>query len=117
MEADTQFVASPARRVDDVNICASSLSDSLAVPQSATRATAGARIDQAVLVALSSVSDGAAPLQCAEEGGRMLYFKAPGRCLRQDSLAAEWGECVRYLEVADDQYVVRQVEVFDNGNE
>ena len=46
----------------------------------------------------------------------MLYFKAPGHCLRQDSLAVGWGECVRYLEIADDQYVVRQVEVFDNKN-
>jgi hypothetical protein len=45
----------------------------------------------------------------------MLYFKAPGRCLRRDSAAAEWGEFIRYLEVADDQYAVRQVEVFSNG--
>jgi hypothetical protein len=46
----------------------------------------------------------------------MLYFKAPGRCLRQEFLASEWGEFVRYMEVADDQYAVRQVEVFENGN-
>ena len=46
----------------------------------------------------------------------MFYFKAPGRCLRQDFVAAEWGLCIRYMEVADDQYAVRQVEVFDNGN-
>lgn len=46
----------------------------------------------------------------------MLHFKAPGCCLRQDSLAAEWGEFVRYLEVAEDQYAIRQVEVFDIGN-
>ena len=46
----------------------------------------------------------------------MLYFKAPGRCIRKDFLAAEWGEFFRYVEVADDQYARRQVEVFDNGN-
>jgi hypothetical protein len=50
------------------------------------------------------------------EGWFVLHFKAPGRCLRKDFLAAEWGEFVRYMEVADDQYAVRQVEVFDNGN-
>jgi hypothetical protein len=46
----------------------------------------------------------------------MLYFKAPGRFIRRDSVAAEWGDFVRFLEVGDDQYAVRQVEVFDNGN-
>jgi hypothetical protein len=46
----------------------------------------------------------------------MLYFEAPGWCLRRDFVAAEWGEFVRYLEVGDDQYAVRQVELFDNGN-
>jgi len=46
----------------------------------------------------------------------MLYFKAPGRCLRLDFVAAGWGKFVRYLEVAADQYAVRQIEVFDNGN-
>ncbi len=46
----------------------------------------------------------------------MLYLKAPGFCLRRDFLASEWGEFVRYMEVADNQYAVRQIEVFDNGN-
>lgn len=46
----------------------------------------------------------------------MLYFQAPGRCLRPDSPTSAWGGLTRYLEVADDQFAVRQVEVFDNGN-
>ncbi len=46
----------------------------------------------------------------------MFYFKASGRCIRQDFRAAEWGEFVRYVEVADDQHANRQVEVYDNGN-
>ena len=45
----------------------------------------------------------------------MWYFKAPGR-LMQASLAADWGRITRYLEVADDQHAVRQVDVFENGN-
>jgi len=46
----------------------------------------------------------------------VLYFKAPGRSIRKDFLAWDWGEFVRYVEVADDQCASRQVEVFDNGN-
>ncbi len=46
----------------------------------------------------------------------MLYVKAPGRCLRTDSLAAGWGAMTCYLEVGDDQYAVRQIEVYHNGN-
>jgi hypothetical protein len=46
----------------------------------------------------------------------VLYFKAPGRSIRNDFLAWDWGEFVRYVEVADDQRAARQVEVFDNGN-
>jgi hypothetical protein len=46
----------------------------------------------------------------------VLYFKAPRRCLRPDFIAAEWGEFLRYVEVADDQYALRQVDVFENGN-
>lgn len=46
----------------------------------------------------------------------MLHFKSPGRCIRTESPAAGWGGLIRYLEVADDRYVIRQVEVFDNGN-
>jgi hypothetical protein len=45
----------------------------------------------------------------------MLYFKAPGQCLRRDFVAA-WGDFVRNMEVSDDQYAIRQVEEFDNGN-
>ncbi len=46
----------------------------------------------------------------------MHYFKAPGRCIRQDFVTTEWGEFVRYVEVADDHFATRQVEVFDNGS-
>jgi hypothetical protein len=46
----------------------------------------------------------------------MQYFKAPGWCIRRDFVAADWGDSVRYVEVADDQFAVRQIEVFDNGN-
>jgi hypothetical protein len=34
----------------------------------------------------------------------------------QGSLAADWGGISRYVEVGDDQWAVRQVDVFDNGN-
>jgi len=43
------------------------------------------------------------------------YFKERGSPLHRDSLAAAWGECVRYLEIADDRYAARQIEVFDQG--
>jgi hypothetical protein len=46
----------------------------------------------------------------------MLYFKAPGRCIHRDVLSMEWGDFVWYVEVADDQWAMRQVNVFDNGN-
>lgn len=36
--------------------------------------------------------------------------------MHRDSAAAEWGGFVCYVEVANDQYAVRHVEVFDNGN-
>src|SRR5436189_2791514 len=45
----------------------------------------------------------------------MRYFMERGRCLRRDSLAADWGECVRYVEIADDRYAARQVEVYSRG--
>jgi hypothetical protein len=45
----------------------------------------------------------------------MRYFKERGRCLHRDSLAADWGECVRYVEIGDDRYAVRQVEVYSDG--
>src|SRR5437879_2522494 len=46
----------------------------------------------------------------------MRYFKQRGRCLHRDSWAADWGECVRYLEIADDRYAARQVEVYKRGH-
>ena len=50
------------------------------------------------------------------EGSRLMrYFKERGRCLRRDSLAANWGECTRYVEIGDDRYAVRQVEVYNKG--
>ena len=33
----------------------------------------------------------------------------------RDSLAADWGESVRYVEIGDDRYTVRQVEVYSDG--
>jgi|GEM_PF-1907033 len=45
----------------------------------------------------------------------MRYFKECGRCLRHDSLAADWDECVRYVEIGDDRYAIRQVEVYSAG--
>ncbi|WP_369009487.1 DUF6881 domain-containing protein [Planctopirus hydrillae] len=45
----------------------------------------------------------------------MRYFKQRGCCLRRDSLAASWGECIRYVEIGDDRYAVRQVEVYNSG--
>ena len=46
---------------------------------------------------------------------KMFYFKAPGFCIHKDFITADWGEFVRYVEVADDQYAMRQVEVFQGG--
>src|SRR4051794_6036431 len=45
----------------------------------------------------------------------MFHFRAPGRLIRE-SPAREWGGITRYLEVGDDQLVVRQVDVYENGN-
>jgi hypothetical protein len=45
----------------------------------------------------------------------MRYFKERGRCLRPDFLVAGWGECVRYVEIGEDRYAVRQVEVYGDG--
>jgi hypothetical protein len=50
-----------------------------------------------------------------EDWRNMRHFKERGRCLRLDSLAADWGECVRYVEIGDDRYAVRQVEVYSDG--
>jgi hypothetical protein len=45
-----------------------------------------------------------------------LYFKATGRCISRDFVADPWGDFVRYIEVADDQLALRQVDLFENGN-
>lgn len=45
---------------------------------------------------------------------QMRYFRERGQCLHRDSLAKGWGECIRYVEIGDDRYAVRQVEVFGN---
>jgi hypothetical protein len=45
----------------------------------------------------------------------MRYFKERGHCLRRRSMAADWGECVRYVEIGEDRFAVRQVEVFSDG--
>jgi hypothetical protein len=45
----------------------------------------------------------------------MRYFKERGRCLRHESLAAGWGECVRFVEIGDDRHALRQVEVYRDG--
>ena len=46
----------------------------------------------------------------------MCYFTAPGRFLPNDSPAASWGEWTVYIEVANDQLAVRQINRFKNGN-
>jgi hypothetical protein len=45
----------------------------------------------------------------------MCFFKEQGHCLRRESLAADWGECVRYVEITEDRYAARQVEVYSEG--
>jgi hypothetical protein len=46
----------------------------------------------------------------------MMHIRAPGRRLVQGSPVFDWGDFICYLEVADDQFTVRQVDVFENGN-
>ena len=54
----------------------------------------------------------------------MWYFKAPGWVSRlspsgkfyQSFDDTNWGRITQYREVADDQFVVRQVDVYANGN-
>src|SRR5262249_31484351 len=46
----------------------------------------------------------------------MLHFKAPARRVHRDFITAEWGKFVRHLEVGDDQYAVRQVDIFRPGD-
>jgi len=36
--------------------------------------------------------------------------------MRDGLLSHDWGEFVRYVEVAADQFAQRQIEVFDNGH-
>ena len=43
------------------------------------------------------------------------YFKEFGSSLHRDSLAADWGECQRYVEIGDDLYATRQIEDYGNG--
>jgi hypothetical protein len=45
----------------------------------------------------------------------MMHVKTPGRYLMQGSRAADWGDFTRYLEVGDNQFALRQVDVFENG--
>ena len=45
----------------------------------------------------------------------MHHFKAPGFVIQNDFVANVWGEFTRYVEVGDDRYVTRQIEIFDNG--
>ena len=54
----------------------------------------------------------------------MWYVKAPGRVTRlspsgifyQSFDDTDWGRIIQYREVADDQFAVRQVDVYENGN-
>ena len=54
----------------------------------------------------------------------MWYFKAPGSVIRlspsgkfyQTHYDTDWGRITQYREVADDQFAVRQVDVYENGN-
>jgi hypothetical protein len=41
------------------------------------------------------------------------YFKERGR--RYNSLAVAWGECWRYVEIAEDRFAARQVEDYGKG--
>lgn len=45
----------------------------------------------------------------------VLYLRTPGHRIPADSLTADWGAFIRYLEVGDDQHVIRQVDQYDNG--
>jgi hypothetical protein len=47
---------------------------------------------------------------------RMMYIKAHGRYLMQGSRATNWGDFTQYLEVGDNQFTLRQVDIFGNGN-
>ena len=46
----------------------------------------------------------------------MRYFTASGRFVPDSSLAGSWGAWMVYIEVADDQLAVRQIDRFANGN-
>jgi hypothetical protein len=54
----------------------------------------------------------------------MWYFKAPGSVIRLSPLgkfyqrhdATDWGRLTQYREVADDQFAIRQVDVYENAN-
>lgn len=42
----------------------------------------------------------------------MIHFKARGFCIHQDFVTGDWGEFVSYIEVADDHFAARQVNLF-----
>jgi hypothetical protein len=54
----------------------------------------------------------------------MWYFKAPGSVIRlspsgkfyQRHGGTDWGRITQFREVADDQWAVRQVDVYENGS-
>jgi hypothetical protein len=45
----------------------------------------------------------------------MFHFKAPGRFLPERSPARDWGRFEHFVEVADDQYASRQLNLFKSG--
>lgn len=44
----------------------------------------------------------------------MIYLKA--RIVQRYPPMCEWGGAIRYLEIGDDHYANRQVDIFENGN-
>ena len=50
-----------------------------------------------------------------EEADRVIYQKAPAQGPRESEPLRSWGTFTRYLEIGDDRYAVRHVDVFANG--
>ncbi len=46
----------------------------------------------------------------------MVYHKAPGQGPLELEPLSSWGVFTRYLEIGDDRYAVRHVDVFANGH-
>ena len=46
----------------------------------------------------------------------MLYLKAPGQGPSVDEPRRSWGKLTRYLEIGEDGYAVRHVDVYENGH-